>query len=600
MAEQRFFHDQYNLRRQQFTKLRDCFEGQDAIRDRGTEYLPRLSGMETGTEGDSQYASYKNRTTYYSVLERTLRALLGIVFRVPPALELPEKLEPYKNAITSEADSLHESVRNTVLETLHMGRHGLMLDLPQTESTEARPYVAHYAAEDVTDWREEVINGAKKPVMIMLRDGIRDGDEKDTERFRELLLVDGVYKQRCWKIARTKGADGKTTTEPVVEEEITPLIQGKPLNYIPFWFVGPYSNKPTLEKSPMLDLANESLNHYQIGADWRQALHMLAQPTPYIASDALFQDDSKTPTKIGAGAFWVLPGDARVDMLEYSGAGTRDLHDALIKSENMMAALGAKLIHRGRGPETAEATRVKARDEISVVESTVMSVEDAYRDLLRTMAEWLGVDPELVNFGMDRDFIEERLDASMLAGLIKACFEDKAISRTVFHANLQRGGIIATSRSLDDELEDGATGKAANDGSGTRPEGTQGGDRGAGTPAGDDADGGGAGGGAAQGQQAASQTPPQGQTQTENSIGGGADAEPLNGAQVTSLQGVVQSVADGKLPSGAAKTIIRNAFKAISPNDVESMINEAEAFEPKAEEQPGDPGASPRGAKAQE
>lgn len=447
-----FHHDLYRRREAQFAKLRDCFEGQDAIRDGGTTYLPRPGGMPAGTDGDAMYAAYKSRALYYPVLERTLRALMGMVFRVPPQLDLPGKLEDVTELFTSEADSLSESLRHTTLETLHMGRHGLLLDLPAGESTDARPYVAHYAAEDITDWAVEVRNGQKQPVMVMLREPSRPEDGPEVRRFRELILLDGRYTQRCWACA---GKDLAPLAEP---EVLVPLIRGEALAYIPFWFVGPYSNKPGIEKSPMMDLANATIDHYQIGADWRHALHMLAQPTPYIIGDL---KDDQIPTRIGAGTFWVLPATTvRMDMLEYSGVGVQSLEDALTKLEGYAAGLGAKLIHRGRQPETAEAVRIKARDEISVVEATVMSVEDAYRGVLKTMAEWLSLDAEHVQFGMDRDFIEERVDAAMLAALIKACFEDKAISRQTYHANLQRGGVIATSRSLKDEIKDGATGLA--------------------------------------------------------------------------------------------------------------------------------------------
>ncbi|MCZ7607569.1 MAG: hypothetical protein M5U25_16180 [Planctomycetota bacterium] len=122
MSEQRFFHDRYNLRRAQLQKLRDCFEGQDAIREGGTTYLPRPGGMPDNDKGHAMYAAYKGRATYFPVLERTLRALLGIVFRVLPTIELPEKLKYVVDGVTSEGDGLVESLRQSVLEALHMGR----------------------------------------------------------------------------------------------------------------------------------------------------------------------------------------------------------------------------------------------------------------------------------------------------------------------------------------------------------------------------------------------------------------------------------------------------------------------------------------------
>lgn len=452
MAEQTFFHELYTQRSAQFAKLRDCFEGQDAIKAAGTAYLPRPSGMPEGAEGDAMYAAFKQRAIFYPVLERTLRALIGMVFRVPPQVALPGKMAPLKDSLTPDGDSLFESLRTTLLETLHVGRHGLLLDLPR--NGEGTPYVSHYLAEEITDWAEEIRDGARVLTKVMLRDASRAGDSREVMRFRELLLVDGKYIQRCWVCKAGKGAP-----VPVGEPEaIQPLIRGEALDYIPFWFVGPYSNKPRIEKSPMLDLANAALSHFEICADWRHALHMLAQPTPYMIGDI---SDDQIPKRIGAGTFWVLPASVlRVDMLEYSGAGVGSLEEALNKVEQFMAALGAKLIHRGKQPETAEAVRVKARDEISVVESTVMSTEDAYRGLLKTAADWLGVDPATVQFGMDHDFIEESIDAGMLAALIKACFADKAISRTTYHANLQRGGVIATGRTVEDEIKDGATGES--------------------------------------------------------------------------------------------------------------------------------------------
>lgn len=542
MAERTFEHEQYSKRRAQFAKLRDCFEGQDAVKEASTTYLPRPGGMPAGAEGDAMYAAFLQRAIFYPVLERTLRALLGIVFRVPPQVSLPGKLEPLKDSLTPEGDSLAESLRIATLETLHMGRHGLLLDLPRAQDSGARPYVAHYIAEDIIDWREEVRDGARVVTMVTLRESPQGGDARDEQRLRELLLVDGKYVQRLWVVKADKG--GMT---PAREPEIIePVIRGEALDYIPFWFVGPYGNKPRIDKSPMLDLVNAALSHFEIGADWRHALHMLAQPTPYIIGDIT---DDQIPKRIGAGTFWVLPATvARVDMLEYSGAGVGSLEDALNKLESFMAGLGAKLVHRGNQPETAEAVRVKARDEVSVVESTVMSVEDAYRGLLRVAAEWLGQDPAQVQFAMDRDFIEESVDAAMLAALVKACFADKAISRKTYHANLQRGGIIATSRSLEDEIKDGASGDAAAEpGAGLN---------------GPDAGLNGPDGGATQADAAAV-----------------ADTA-LNGAQVTALQGVVQAVADGLLPRDAAKILIRKAFPAFSDEDVGKMIDDAEAFAP--------------------
>ncbi len=60
----------------------------------------------------------------------------------------------------------------------------------------------------------------------------------------------------------------------------------------------------------------------------------------------------------------------------------------------------------------------------------------------------------------------------------------------------------------------------------------------------------------------------------------------LNGAQVSSLQGIIESVALGQLPGTAARGIIKAAFPAIPQADVNAMVASAEGFKPRQPEVP--------------
>lgn len=63
-------------------------------------------------------------------------------------------------------------------------------------------------------------------------------------------------------------------------------------------------------------------------------------------------------------------------------------------------------------------------------------------------------------------------------------------------------------------------------------------------------------------------------------VGADVQKEALNGAQVTALQGIVQAVADGLMPSGTARAVILAAYP-ISPADVDAMLSPLEGFESK-------------------
>ena len=59
-----------------------------------------------------------------------------------------------------------------------------------------------------------------------------------------------------------------------------------------------------------------------------------------------------------------------------------------------------------------------------------------------------------------------------------------------------------------------------------------------------------------------------------------ATVEPLNGAQVTSLVGVIAEVTGGKMPLESAKAIIQAAFPAISEETLRAIISPLEGFKP--------------------
>lgn len=71
----------------------------------------------------------------------------------------------------------------------------------------------------------------------------------------------------------------------------------------------------------------------------------------------------------------------------------------------------------------------------------------------------------------------------------------------------------------------------------------------------------------------------------EMPAGEAVEATALNGAQVTSLQAIIQSVSDGLLPAIAAKEMIRTAFPTVPFQQVERMVNSASQFTPKVQAQ---------------
>lgn len=433
----------YARRLAQWQRVRDALEGEDAIKQKGTAYLPQPSGLD-----HLAYKAYVARAAYYPVAERTLRGMTGMVFRNDPSIALPPRLEPMLDMLTVDGFGFESLAEEMTKEVLSLGRYGLLLDYPKEgANVNTPPRLATYFAEDITNWRSAYVNGFKKLTRVVLRDEIDNEDDDDVVKYLELLLdADGLYVVRVWKSIGATGKGAKTAF--VMAEENLPLVNGKRLTEIPFFFVNAYDRRPEPVKPPFIDLTDINFGHYRNSADYEHALFLTAQPTPWV-SGALNADTR--PTAIGPSALWVLPEGAQAGMLEFTGAGIGAQRQAMLDKEERMASLGARMIIESKvRNEAAETARQRGNGETSLLSSVVNSVEESLFAAFRLAATWQGADPEAVDVRINRDWIEAALQPAELDAVVKA-WQSGAISRQTMHENLQRGEIIPADRTFEEE-----------------------------------------------------------------------------------------------------------------------------------------------------
>ena len=104
-------HPKYKDRYSQWTKCRDAFEGEDAIKLAGVKYLPKLKG-----QTDDDYKSYKNRALFYSITSKSVSALVGMATSKAPKLEYNDSMSVYFN--DSRMIQFSEVYSNVLTEVL--------------------------------------------------------------------------------------------------------------------------------------------------------------------------------------------------------------------------------------------------------------------------------------------------------------------------------------------------------------------------------------------------------------------------------------------------------------------------------------------------
>ncbi|MGL4640654.1 MAG: DUF4055 domain-containing protein, partial [Shewanella sp.] len=290
--------------------------------------------------------------------------------------------------------------------------------IAQAEKLGLRPSMQQYKAEAIIDWKYEYINNQNTLVQVrLLEEAVVAKNEFESEfelRIKVLDLVDGnKYRMRIFK----------EDDEEQIGEDIYPVMNGKNLDFIPFYFIGPDSTEATLDDPIMIDLVDLNLAHYRVSADYEHGCHMTGLPTPVVSGYATeFDGEGKAiPAKfyIGSTTAWVFPDpNASANFLEFTGQGLTALKENLDRKENQMAAIGARMLAPEKsGVEAAQTLAMRHSGEHSILAAIAIAVSEGLTKALTVFAEWAGVKGE-IKFEINRDFIPVIADGNLLTQLM--------------------------------------------------------------------------------------------------------------------------------------------------------------------------------------
>ena len=104
-------HPDYDANLVAWSRARDVISGEDAVRSAGTRYLPSLD-----SQTDEEYAAYKERASFFNATSRTAEGYVGLIFRRPPFLKLPDAKSALAAAVSDfahDADMLGTPLVNS-------------------------------------------------------------------------------------------------------------------------------------------------------------------------------------------------------------------------------------------------------------------------------------------------------------------------------------------------------------------------------------------------------------------------------------------------------------------------------------------------------
>jgi hypothetical protein len=466
-------HPDYQATEEQWTRGRDTYSGQDAVRRKSTRYLPRLdTHLADHQNGEARYRAYVLRALFYNAVARTVDGLAGAIFQKAPEYDIPETVEDQFEDATMTAVPADLAMLLAARDVLKTGRYGVLVDMSGGENP--RPYWIPYTAENILNWHTERIDGDRVLTRVVLNEYTtrpNPKDEFDFTTLRRIRVLElgsdpanpgavATYRQRIFLEVRPDSNRFKEDGPPIV-----PLRRGNPLEFIPFTFIGPTSIQPDVEKPPLLDLIDVNLSHYRTSADLEHGLHHVGTPQLVITGGL---NAAGKPLEFGSGRALLLPMGADAKIIQADGETLGALERADERKRNMMATLGARLLEEpmtGGQAETATAVSMRHAGDNATLATITQTLEQAFTDVIRTHVWWAPggatvADPDEVDASVElnKDFMSTRMKPEELKAWILA-LQAEAVSHETFWAALVRGEIArpgVTSEEEQKQIEDEA------------------------------------------------------------------------------------------------------------------------------------------------
>lgn len=398
-------------------KIRDFVSGEVAVKSKRDLYMPVPSaGMDPlGTS----FSNFLRRTSFFPGASRVHDGCLSLVFQKDPVL-VSERVQPIKNVITRDGDSLEILAEKIVSETLLSNYTGILVDHPSDEERPAnlnaanalelgfRPFLSVYPFESILHIEKGIVGLRQALTLVRLSD--------NANQYRELTITNGVYTVTIF----TKNVE----TGEWSKRSYVPRRGGKPLDFIPFKIV---TTKKTLHptKSLLEDVVHVNCNHFITAGELAQAINHCAGPQKVAINPGKQLNPDGTEKAVNeypAGSEYVLEvwgENSDFKYLEFTGTGVSAIRGELVELKNQMAALGSRILQDEKAaPEAAEALSIRRTSENATIVGVARTVALDMEWALRVMAWWMGAeskeDPD-TRFMLNVDLVPAKLTPQEVA-----------------------------------------------------------------------------------------------------------------------------------------------------------------------------------------
>jgi len=446
-------HPDYTRMAPKRKRCRDMIAGSDDIKAAGVEYLPKLK-----EETDPDYKARKLRAKVFNATCRTVKGLSGLILRKPPTIEAPAGIKTLLEDVTLTGKDIFVFIREIVEDGVGVDTPGILTDYPaqssdgltvaDAEKNNLRPTMQIYPCESIINWKHTRLGNATVLSLVVLKEqadlpGSSEFENNTETHYRVLDLVNDkdygyIYRVRVFRIKKNIG--GQAATQEQIGSDLYPLMNNKPLSYIPFEVDLP------ITEPALIDLVDLNLAHYRTSADYENGCHLTGLAQAVISG---YTPDDGEKLYYGSSKAWVFTDpDAKAQILSMDNDFVA-LTGNLEKTEAQMALLGSRILSAEKKQvETATVAQIHRAGETSILSERAQTISILLTKALNVFAEWAGSKSDC-SVELNRDFMPVEFDNQQLTALVGS-WQSGAISHQVLFDNLQKGEIITSDLTLED------------------------------------------------------------------------------------------------------------------------------------------------------
>ena len=401
---------------------------------------------------DSRRRSYFSRGRFFNATGRTHDAYIGMIGAKPVEYDdVPDGLSGFIENVDGEGSSIDAFAFEIASEVLITARYGVLVDPPmsagETSDKAGMSRLVGYVAESIP---HHIVSGGKLVLVDLLETYWHktDDDYELKSQVRRLELVEGVY-------------TSKIKREGEWEQEVQPMLDGKVMDYIPFFFFGSENNKPTYDRPVMFDLSHENLGHFQLSCDNLENLHYHGQGMTNVYTDMdydQFNEMNPNGLDVGAKGVNMLGATDKVEILQIQATGA--ISSEMERVEKRMIMLGAQVTQDSATNQTLGAKEIESNASTSQLKRIANNISNNLTTCIRLAAAYMSIAYD-GKVKVNDQFVTDNMTAQDVQAVFQAVQGGDLPQSVLLNTARKAGYTDKTNEELIEEInEQGPTGES--------------------------------------------------------------------------------------------------------------------------------------------